>query len=159
MIVVSSTSLVNAPITEISLPTIVTIQQDIQLQLAQRRAEAEPGPEPESPKPPKPKPKPKPAKTVFIVTAYTAGPESTGKRPGDKGYGITASGKKVAEGRTIACPPNMAFGARVVIEGLGERVCEDRGGAIKGNRLDVYMESVSQARQFGRRSLEVEIRR
>jgi hypothetical protein len=38
----------------------------------------------------------------FKITAYTAGPESTGKRPGDPEYGITASGEKVEEWITIA---------------------------------------------------------
>ena len=88
---------------------------------------------------------------TFEVTAYTAGPESTGKRPGDPGYGITASGAPVRENRTLACPPEMAFGTRVYIPYFDETfVCEDRGGAIKGRRLDVYMESVEDALEFGR---------
>lgn len=94
---------------------------------------------------------------TFEVTAYTAGPESTGKRPGDAGYGITASGKTVQEGVTAACPPDLSFGTVLRIEGIGERVCHDRGGAIKGKRLDVYMSSLSDAREFGRKRLEVEI--
>lgn len=96
------------------------------------------------------------AKT-FEVTAYTAGPESTGKRPGDPGYGVTASGAYAQEGKTLACPPWLDFGTVLHIEGLGERVCQDRGGAIKGNRLDVYMDSVQQAKQFGRRTLKASI--
>ncbi|MBV2197433.1 hypothetical protein KQR56_09900 [Bacillus velezensis] len=39
---------------------------------------------------------------VFKITAYTAGVESTGKRPGDEGYGITADGSMVQEGITVA---------------------------------------------------------
>lgn len=96
---------------------------------------------------------------VFTVTAYTAGPESTGKRPGDPAYGITASGKRVKEGRTLACPPELPFGTEVYIPYFDQTfVCEDRGGAIKGKRLDVYMESREQALKFGKRKLEVEIR-
>jgi 3D (Asp-Asp-Asp) domain-containing protein len=94
---------------------------------------------------------------TFVVTAYTAGAESTGKSPGDPAYGITASGEKVAEGVTAACPPSMAFGTRIDIEGVGERVCTDRGGAIKSGRLDVYMPKLADAIQFGRQRLEVEI--
>lgn len=95
---------------------------------------------------------------TFEVTAYTAGPESTGKRPGDPGYGITASGAPVREGHTLACPPEMPFGTRVYIPHFGRTfTCEDRGGAIRGNRLDVYMESVEDARQFGRRELKAEV--
>jgi 3D (Asp-Asp-Asp) domain-containing protein len=94
---------------------------------------------------------------TFEVTAFTAGPESTGKRPGDDGYGITASGEHVRENYTLACPPSMAFGTRLEIEGIGERVCSDRGGAIKDGRLDIYFAELKEARQFGRQRLQVRI--
>lgn len=97
--------------------------------------------------------------SVFEVTAYTSGVESTGKRPGDAGYGVTASGKTVQEGVTAACPPSLAFGTRLVIEGVGERVCHDRGGDIVEGRLDVYIADLGQALKFGRQTLEVEILR
>jgi 3D (Asp-Asp-Asp) domain-containing protein len=98
-----------------------------------------------------------PAWQTFEVTAYTAGPESTGKQPGDVGYGITASGEHVRENYTIACPPSLPFGQRLEIEGVGERVCTDRGGAIKEGRLDVYIAELEEARQFGRQWLNVRI--
>ena len=86
----------------------------------------------------------------FTLTAYTAGPESTGKRPGDPAYGITASGAKVQPGVTIAADPNVIpMGSTVYIEGIGTRVVQDTGGAIKGNRIDVYIPDLSEARQFG----------
>jgi 3D (Asp-Asp-Asp) domain-containing protein len=101
---------------------------------------------------------PAPEWQTFEVTAYTAGPESTGRNPGDDvGYGITASGEHVREDYTIACPPSMAFGTRLDIEGVGERVCTDRGGAIKEGRLDVYIAELEEARQFGRQWLNVRI--
>jgi 3D (Asp-Asp-Asp) domain-containing protein len=96
-------------------------------------------------------------KTVFIVTAYSAGYESTQKRIGDKGYGITASGKKVKQGRTIACPPSLQFGSKLNIEGVGLRVCEDRGQAIKEGHLDLYISNVNAALNFGKKKLRVEI--
>jgi 3D (Asp-Asp-Asp) domain-containing protein len=94
---------------------------------------------------------------TFEATAYTAGPESTGKRPGDDGYGITASGEHVRENYTVACPPSMAFGTRLEIEGVGERVCTDRGGAIKEGRLDIYIPELKDALAFGRQRLKVRI--
>jgi 3D (Asp-Asp-Asp) domain-containing protein len=96
-------------------------------------------------------------KTYFNVTAYTAGYESTQKSKGDIGYGITASGKKVKEGRTIACPPSLKFGTKLNIDKIGIRVCEDRGGAITSGHLDLYVDSVSEALEFGRKKLSVQI--
>lgn len=94
---------------------------------------------------------------IYEITAYTAGYESTGKNPGDPYYGVTASGVTVEEGTTIACPPELDFGTVVEIEVVGKRICQDRGGAIKGKRLDLYMEDLSEALDFGRRKLEVKI--
>jgi 3D (Asp-Asp-Asp) domain-containing protein len=97
---------------------------------------------------------------VWEVTAFTAGYESTGKSPGDAGYGITASGTTVTEGRTIACPPELPFGTKVTVPKLGSTyTCEDRGGAIKGKHIDVYMSSLERARAWGSQWLEIIIHR
>lgn len=86
------------------------------------------------------------------LTAYTAGPESTGKDVGDKGYGLTASGTKVEEGRTIAVDTSVIpMGWWVYIEGVGLRRAEDKGGAIKGKKIDVYFDDVDVATKFGRK--------
>jgi len=84
------------------------------------------------------------------LTAYTAGPESTGKTPSHPQYGITFSGKKATEGRTIAVDPKVIpLGTTVYIEGIGYRTAEDTGPAIKGNRIDVFMNDVKEALKFG----------
>lgn len=94
----------------------------------------------------------------FEVTAYTAGYESTGKHPDDPWYGVTASGAYVQENHTIACPPSMEFGTEIYIPYFDTVfTCEDRGGAITEGKLDVYMERLSDALEFGRRKLEVEV--
>lgn len=91
------------------------------------------------------------------ITAYTSGYESTQKSVGDVGYGLTASGTHVQEGRTIACPKSMPFGTVLNIEGIGMRVCEDRGGAIGEGHIDLYIENLAKAQEFGKKSLNVEI--
>jgi 3D (Asp-Asp-Asp) domain-containing protein len=86
------------------------------------------------------------------ASAYTAAADECGKSDG-----ITASGLKVKENRTLACPPSFPFGSKLKIEGMGTYVCEDRGGAIKGNHFDIYMQTKKQAFSFGRRILLAEV--
>jgi len=86
------------------------------------------------------------------ASAYTAAADECGKSDG-----VTASGLRVAENRTLACPPQYPFGAKIAIEGYGTYRCEDRGGAIKGNRFDIYMETKREAFAFGRRTLVAEV--
>ena len=81
----------------------------------------------------------------FQVTAYVA----TGNP--------TASGVMPTVGRTVACPPEIPFGTRIHIEGVGDRICEDRGGAIHGNVLDLFVGSQEEAIAWGRRVLNVTI--
>jgi uncharacterized protein YabE (DUF348 family)/3D (Asp-Asp-Asp) domain-containing protein len=86
------------------------------------------------------------------MTAYSAGFASTGKNKGDKGYGVTASGAVVKEGRTIAVDPKVIpIGWWVYIEGIGFRRAEDTGSAIKGKKVDVYFDSEKRANKFGRK--------
>lgn len=91
-------------------------------------------------------------KFTVNASAYTAAADECGKSDG-----ITASGLKVAENRTIACPREFPFGTKLRIAGMGEYRCEDRGGAIKGNKVDIYMETKKEAFAFGRQNLEAEI--
>src|SRR5699024_1216470 len=94
----------------------------------------------------------------FTVTAYTAGYESTNKHPGDPAYGITASGEVVQEDHTIACPPSLPFGTKIHIPKWNETyVCEDRGSAITNGRLDIYMEDVEDALQFGVQEVQAKV--
>ncbi len=84
------------------------------------------------------------------VTAYTNGPESTGKRPGDPGYGETA-GRTIAGPGTIAAPPAYKFGTKMYVPGYGWGIVNDTGTAIKGNHLDVWFETVEEARRWDAR--------
>ncbi|WP_067931992.1 3D domain-containing protein [Alicyclobacillus kakegawensis] len=84
------------------------------------------------------------------LTAYTAGYESTGKRPGDPSYGITSTGVPVQAGVTVAVDPSVIpYGSKLYIPGIGFRIAQDTGGAIQGHHIDIYMQSLSEAIQFG----------
>ncbi|WP_419151620.1 3D domain-containing protein [Aeribacillus alveayuensis] len=99
-----------------------------------------------------------PKKTV-VATGYTAGYESTGKHPGHPGYGITYSGVKVKRDlySTIAADLNVfPIGTILFIPGYGYGVVADKGGAIKGNRLDLYYETVEDVyKHWGKKKLDV----
>ena len=88
---------------------------------------------------------------TFKVTQYTAGYESTGKRPGDSAYGITYSGATVKENHTIAADPDvLPIGTKVRIEGLpGTYVVEDTGSKVNGNHIDIYTKDLKDAMEWG----------
>jgi uncharacterized protein YabE (DUF348 family)/3D (Asp-Asp-Asp) domain-containing protein len=76
--------------------------------------------------------------------------------------GITATGTKPVrvEGgwSTIAVDRNVIpLGTKVYVENYGYAIAEDVGGAIKGNRIDLYMNSVSAAMNWGRRTVTIYI--
>ncbi|MCM0649474.1 3D domain-containing protein [Clostridium swellfunianum] len=94
------------------------------------------------------------------ATAYTADYASTGKRPGDKGFGITATGttaKRNPNGySTIAVDPRVIpLGTKLYVEGYGYAIAEDTGGAIKGNIIDIFLNSNSECIKWGRRYVNV----
>ena len=71
------------------------------------------------------------------------------------GDGITASGTKATAGRTIAADPDvLPMGSVVIIDGHTYTV-EDVGGAIKGKRIDIFMDSHEEALKAGVRTVEV----
>lgn len=76
--------------------------------------------------------------------------------------GITATGtvpRRVEGGwSTIAVDPRVIpYGTKVYVENYGYAIAEDTGGAIKGNRVDLYMNSVSAALNWGRRNVTIYI--
>jgi 3D (Asp-Asp-Asp) domain-containing protein len=99
-----------------------------------------------------------PTKTV-VATGYTAGYESTGKNPDHPSYGITYSGVKVKRDlySTIAADLNIfPIGTILFIPEYGYGVVADKGGAIKGNKLDLFYETVEEVYDnWGKRSVEV----
>jgi 3D (Asp-Asp-Asp) domain-containing protein len=84
--------------------------------------------------------------------------EATAYIPSDGGgSGITATGM-VAQHGVIAVDPNVIpLGSRVFIPGYGMAVAADTGGAIRGNRIDLCMNTYREAINFGRGVVEVYI--
>jgi 3D (Asp-Asp-Asp) domain-containing protein len=81
---------------------------------------------------------------------------------GENAQGLTASGRDVTYngGRFVAADTNvLPFGTKLVIPGYEAAAVEviDRGGAIKGNKLDLYYPTHEEALQWGRQILEVTI--
>lgn len=98
-------------------------------------------------------------KQTVVATGYTAGYESTGKSKNHPEYGITYSGVKVKRDlySTIAADLKVfPIGTILFIPGYGYGVVADKGGAIKGNELDLYYETVHDVYQlWGKRTLDV----
>lgn len=89
------------------------------------------------------------------ATAYTAGFCCTGKHPGDRWYRITASGREVEHGIVAVDRRIIPLGTRLYVEGYGFALAADVGGAIRGYKIDLFMEELHDALQFGRRHLYV----
>ena len=94
---------------------------------------------------------------TMVVTAYCPCTRCCGPNA----QGITASGRPVSAngGRFVAADRDLPFGTMLAIPGYNNgRPVEvlDRGGAIKGNRLDVFFATHHEARQWGVRRLRVE---
>lgn len=93
----------------------------------------------------------------FTLTAYCPCEKCCGKwaknRPKDESGNtivIGSTGKRLIAGKSIAVDPKVIpYGTTVLIDGV-EYVAEDCGGAIKGNRIDVFFDSHEDALNFGR---------
>jgi len=95
------------------------------------------------------------------ATGYTAGPESTGKDVGHPEYGITFSGIEVTRDlySTIAADLDVfPLGTILYIPNYGYGVVADIGGAIKGNKIDLYFHTVEDVyEQWGKKEVDVYI--
>lgn len=71
--------------------------------------------------------------------------------------GKMANGQQVHYGAIAADPRILPLGTKVLIEGLGTFIVQDTGGAIKGNRIDIWMSSTQAALRFGRKSVKLAV--
>lgn len=92
------------------------------------------------------------AKTVTVTaTAYSKAEPGMGH--------VTASGIDLNDNpRVIAVDPSVIpLGSRVYVEGYGEAIAADTGGAIKGNKIDVHLDSVQACYNWGVKTVKVQI--
>lgn len=90
----------------------------------------------------------------YTIVAYCAEqyPHICGGNP------TTASGEPVTPGVTVAADPDvMPLGTRIYIDGIGERVVQDTGGAIRGRKIDLAVESHQEAVEFGCKTAKIYI--
>lgn len=90
---------------------------------------------------------------TMTATAYTAYCEGCS--------GITKNGTDIRANpdlKVIAVDPSIIpLGTRVWVEGYGEAIAADIGGAIKGNIIDVFIPSHEEALEWGRKTVKVRI--
>lgn len=94
---------------------------------------------------------PRPVVVKAVVTAYTK------DDPGMDGRGITYTGTKARRGVAAVDPEVIPLGSVLFVPGYGYARAEDTGGAIKGNRIDLYFESKDEAIKWGKKRLSVEV--
>ncbi|MGD6817523.1 peptidoglycan-binding protein [Metabacillus sp. 113a] len=86
-------------------------------------------------------------------TAYTASCKGCS--------GITKMGidlNRFKGAKVIAVDPNVIpLGSRVEVEGYGEAIAGDTGGAINGNEIDVFFEDLGQAMNWGNKQVKVKV--
>ena len=97
-----------------------------------------------------------PVGQTFIMesTAYSSDPADT-----LGGGTVTATGQNLLTNpMAVAVDPNVIpLGTRLYVEGYGEAIASDTGGAIKGNIVDVHFSTYEQCIQWGRRQVKVTI--
>ncbi|MDQ0268451.1 LysM peptidoglycan-binding domain-containing protein [Cytobacillus purgationiresistens] len=87
------------------------------------------------------------------ATAYTASCEGCS--------GITATGINLLENpdmKVISVDPSVIpLGSKVYVEGYGEAIAGDTGGAIKGNKIDIFIPNKEDAINYGRQTVKVTV--
>ncbi len=89
----------------------------------------------------------------MTATAYTASCEGCS--------GITSTGinlKDNPDKKVISVDPNVIpLGSRVYVEGYGEAIAGDTGGAIQGNKIDIFIPDKQDAINYGVQEVNVKV--
>jgi len=106
--------------------------------------------------------KSEPTEKWRIVRMKVTGYCPCSKCCGEYSDGITANGHEIQPGDTfVAADKRFSFGTEMVIEGYNNsQVVKvlDRGGAIKGNKLDAFFHTHQEALEWGVRYIDVKVR-
>ena len=107
-----------------------------------------------------------PAKTAAPAASQQSGKEMTVSATAYTAYcpgcsGVTATGIDLRSNpgqKVIAVDPTVIpLGSKVWVEGYGEAIAGDTGGAIKGNKIDVFIPSKGAALDWGRKTINIKI--
>jgi uncharacterized protein YabE (DUF348 family) len=90
---------------------------------------------------------------------YVSSTAYTGNCNGCSGITATGINLKANPGiKVIAVDPSVIpLGTKVYVEGYGYAVAADTGGAIKGNKIDVFFSSKSEAYRWGRKQVKIKV--
>jgi 3D (Asp-Asp-Asp) domain-containing protein len=91
----------------------------------------------------------------MVATGYTDAPEENYPYAGQPSY----IGLPLARGIVAVDPNVIPMGTKLYIEGYGEAIAADQGGAIKGNRIDLFFNSKWEANNWGMKSVRVTVYR
>ncbi|MEH7415056.1 SH3 domain-containing protein [Neobacillus drentensis] len=105
------------------------------------------------------------SKQFVVKTAVKAAAEfiveATAYTPLESSSGMTAAGYNIRKNpnmKLIAVDPKVIpLGTKVWVEGYGNAIAGDTGGAIKGKKIDVLLPTTKQALQWGRKNVKVRI--
>ncbi len=89
----------------------------------------------------------------MVATGYDSSWESNYPFYGQPSY----IGLPLARGIVAVDPNVIPMGTRLYVEGYGDAIAADQGGAIKGNRIDLYFDSRQEAMNWGMRTVKVTI--
>ncbi|NLM09943.1 MAG: DUF348 domain-containing protein [Clostridiaceae bacterium] len=97
------------------------------------------------------------------ATAYTASFEDTGKHPDHPEFGICYTGMRAREGIIAVDPKVIPLYTRVYVEVLGDTpdygfaIAGDIGSAIKGDLIDLYLDTTEAVKKWGVKKVRVYI--
>lgn len=90
---------------------------------------------------------------TMVATAYDGCYECNKPYYGYPSY----IGLPLARGIVAVDPKVIPMGAKIYVEGYGNAIAADQGGAIKGNRIDLFFDTHQQALKYGKKTVKVTI--